>query len=353
MEDAGTKILIIEDDPDQSLLLERQVTGMGYTVRLCNDGAAASGVVTEWRPDLILMDLHLPGITGIEVTERLRKSHAGKKTPIIMMSGSFEEARVVEAFEKGVDEYINKPLRMKELAIRITSMLRLKRNEQQLEKEKSILTRYFSEDFVEQVLQEKIDANLGGTKLTASIMFFDLRYSTRVGEELDPHDFSEFMNNILTDVMDLVFGNKGSVNKMLGDGLMATFGCPVPGEKDTWNAVKCALDIREYLRTYNEVRPDYLKDPVRAGIGIATGKIFAGNIGSVRRMEYTVMGDSVNTAARLEALTKKAGKDIFIDGPTRDALQDFLRVRPVKVQSGIRGKLQEVRVFYLDSMVMG
>ncbi|HNA79449.1 MAG TPA: adenylate/guanylate cyclase domain-containing protein, partial [Turneriella sp.] len=212
------------------------------------------------------------------------------------------------------------------------------------------LTKYFSEDIVEGILQDEHANSLSGRHQEATIMFFDVRKSTTIAENLEPQVFAEFLSEFFTDIMDLVYGNHGSVNKLLGDGIMSTFGCPVPTANDVLNAAKCALQIRNHLATFNDVRPDYIKEPIRVGMGIATGKVFAGNIGSVRRMEYTVLGDPVNLASRLESMTKEAGVDILIDGNTRHRLGNLIKCRKVQHQ-GVRGKLQEIEIFSLDELL--
>ncbi|HMU83062.1 MAG TPA: adenylate/guanylate cyclase domain-containing protein [Leptospiraceae bacterium] len=225
----------------------------------------------------------------------------------------------------------------------------LTRANAQLQKEKNILEKFFSNDFVEQLLQEKISHSLGGARVPATIVFLDIRNSTAIAEKIDPQQFSDFISSIFTDIMDLVYGNHGSVNKLIGDGMLATFGCPIQTEDDKGNALRFALQVREYMNTFNDVRPDYLTEPVRIGIGIASGNVFAGNTGSVRRMEYTVLGDAVNLASRLESLTKLSGVDILIDGVTRDAAGNRIKVKRVRLNR-VRGKIQEVRLYYLESM---
>jgi class 3 adenylate cyclase len=225
----------------------------------------------------------------------------------------------------------------------------LQKNNERLDRDKRILQKFFSRDFLDQVLEEKISHNLGGERLPATILFLDIRNSTSIAEQIDPAVFSQFLSEIFTDVMDLVYGHHGSVNKLIGDGLLATFGCPVRTEKPALDAMHCALAVRDYMATFNDVRPDYLKEPVKIGIGIASGVVFAGNTGSVRRMEYTVLGDAVNIASRLESLTKFAGVDIFVDGATASQLEGAARLRRVRLTK-VRGKIQEIEIFYLAGL---
>lgn len=187
------------------------------------------------------------------------------------------------------------------------------------EHNKNLMASYLSDDLIEYIRRTGEDP-LANSRRQATILFFDIRQSTTIAEKLEPEVFAAILSDLFTDVMDLVYGNHGSVNKMLGDGLMATFGCPIVCGNDAENAVRAALQIHEYLQTFNDVRPDALAEPLNAGLGIATGMVFSGVIGSVRRQEYTVLGDAVNVASRLEGITKRVGASIVIDEATRREL---------------------------------
>jgi len=176
------------------------------------------------------------------------------------------------------------------------------------------------------------------------VLFFDIRGSSAIAEYLESGLFASMLSDILTDVMDLIYGNHGSVNKLLGDGLMATFGCPISHDNDALNAVRAAVQIREYLSTFNDVRPDYLRDDVRAGIGIATGKVFSGVIGSIRRQEYTVLGDAVNVASRLESSTKSLGEEILVDENTHTLVGDAFQWRVIR-DVALRGRKNNVTAY--------
>ncbi|MDR1903397.1 MAG: PAS domain S-box protein [Treponema sp.] len=210
-----------------------------------------------------------------------------------------------------------------------------------------LLSRYMSDDVVEYVKRTGNNP-LETAKRRVTILFFDIRRSTLLGEGLAPDVFAGLLNDILTDIMDLVYGCRGSVNKLIGDGLMATFGAPISTENDVLNAVQAAKEIYNYLKTFNDVRPDYLKEPLRAGIGIATGTVFAGVIGSVRRQEYTVLGDTVNIASRIEHLTKSAPEKVLMDEETYRAVKDEHACR--KVFTGrLRGRTGPVLIYGLTS----
>jgi class 3 adenylate cyclase len=206
-----------------------------------------------------------------------------------------------------------------------------------------LLQQYVSEELIEFIRLTGTNP-LENRHQQVSILFFDIRNSTGIAEQLAPKVFAQFLNDILTDIMDLVCGARGSVNKILGDGLLAVFGAPVSSGDDAFNAVKVGLEIQNYLQTYNDVRPEYLAAPIEAGVGIATGQVFAGIIGSVHRQEYTVLGDPVNVASRLESLTRNCADKILMDESTYRLIKGRIdQVRPYRCH--VRGKSKPIRIY--------
>lgn len=350
------RLLAVDEDQQTLTLLEQAVRELGYFIETSPSAKQIEDLVREVRPDVVLLGMENPGPDNLQLIDRIKKARGPEETAIMIISDDESEKVKIKSLWHGADEYIQKPFNLAEMAIRLRNLIELKHYRQamkeensKLERERNRLARYFSDELIEKILNDD-DADLAGANLTASMMFFDLRNSTGIGESLSPRQFSTFLSEIFTDIMDLVYGNHGSVNKMTGDGVFATFGCPVPSAEDAANCVRCALQIREYLSTYNDVRPEYLKEPLRAAMGIATGRVFAGNIGSVRHIEYSVVGDPVNVASRLEMLTKRANLDILIDGSTRDALGARVKVKRLRVNK-LRGKQEDTRIFYLEDYV--
>lgn len=212
------------------------------------------------------------------------------------------------------------------------------------ETEKRLLERYFPENLVDILVDEGRLAELGGKNVPVTVMFCDIRNSTGIAESISAANFATLLNDFFSGIMDLTYANGGSVNKLLGDGMLITFGCPIPGDSDAINCVRLALQFREYIRTFNEIKPDYLKSPIMMGIGISSGMVFAGNIGSSRHMEYTVLGDPVNTASRLEKLTKEVGCDIILDKNTYERIQDEIDAQPLGFRTVI-GKKEPIEIF--------
>lgn len=354
--DPPYRLLAVDEDPAVLDLLIQATTELGYEIHAMADFGAASDYIQAEHPDVLLLGIETAQPHLLEMVDLIKQNPALNDTALMVLSGDGSEKVKIKTLWRGADEYIQKPINLAEFAIRLSNLCELRKyrrvlteQNEKLEGDKKRLARYFSDDLVDRILAND-PAILAGANVRASLMFFDLRNSTGIGESLEPRQFSEFLTSVFTDIMDLIYGNQGSVNKMMGDGILATFGCPVSAGDDTLNCVRCALAIREYLNTYNEVRPDYIIDPLRAGMGISTGKVFAGNVGSVRHIEYAVLGDPVNVASRLESLTRRVPVDILIDGETREWMSSRIGVRRVQMDR-LRGKTQTTKIFSLDRMI--
>lgn len=187
-----------------------------------------------------------------------------------------------------------------------------KRNER-LERDRDLLSRYFPPELVQQICETN-DTALKGTLTPAAVIYLKIKDAATLIDTLNPERFANFLNDFTTDILDLVYSHQGSVNRVLGDSILITFGCPVTTGHDLEDATKCALDIREYLKVFNDVRPEGMAQALELSMGMAYGNVFAASIGSVRRMEYTILGSAIGNAQALMELCVSTEFDILV-GP--------------------------------------
>ena len=218
------------------------------------------------------------------------------------MTSSLEGVdNVVRCIELGAEDYLPKPVNPVLLKARIDASLEKKR----LRDQQKELVRRFATPEVAQDLQTSGFA-LGGKRVYASVMFSDIRGFTPLVESQPPEETIELLNTYYTLMFDAISSHGGVVNQMIGDGLMAIFGAPLPLPDHEGGAVRAALEMIELVGMFNVERAAAGKPEIRIGIGIASGEMVAGYAGTSKRATYTCIGDTVNLAARLETHTKVA-----------------------------------------------
>jgi adenylate cyclase len=210
---------------------------------------------------------------------------------------------------------------------------------------KGSLSRVMAKEVVERMLSGDADMALGGVRQDVTVLFSDIRSYTTLTEGADAHEVVEMLNEYFTYMVDCVFDNGGILDKFIGDAIMAVFGAPFSKpEEDPVNAVLAALDMRRQLAVYNELRRKQGRRAIETGIGISSGEVVCGYIGSEKRMEYTVIGDGVNLASRLEGATKQYGAPVMISEFTRERLGGRFLTRELDTLR-VKGKKRPVQVF--------
>ncbi len=208
---------------------------------------------------------------------------------------------------------------------------------------KSTMARYMDPALAEQLLGKGQEA-LGGVAVDATILFSDVRSFTTLTEELGPQGTVQMLNEYFTEMVDCIAAQGGILDKFIGDAIMAVFGAPFPKGDDEDRALKCAIAMMLELRRLNMARAARGSKPIRIGIGLNTDRIISGNIGSPKRMEYTVIGDGVNLASRLEGACKQYAAEILLSEFTFSRLKGFYRTREVD-KVVVKGKTRPVAVY--------
>jgi class 3 adenylate cyclase len=319
MAERGARLLVADDNKVNRLLLGRTLQLQGHQVQSADNGRRALEMLRAEPFDLLLLDLEMPDLDGFAVLERLAADAELRDMPVIVTSSLEGVAHVARCIELGADDYLHKPVNPVLLKARVGSSLEKKR----LRDQQKELVRRFATSEVAQDLQQSGFA-LGGRRVAATVMFADIRSFTALVERQPPEETIELLNTYYTLMFDAISGHGGVVNQMIGDGLMAIFGAPLPLAEAPFSAVRAALDMVEMIELFNAERAIEGKTPIAIGVGIASGEVVAGYTGTQQRATYTCVGDTVNLAARLEAHTKAAARTVLIDGDTHAALADRL-----------------------------
>lgn len=321
------KILIADDHDLSRQMISDIVATTGHEVVVADDGPTALLTARVQMPDLIILDVEMPGLTGFEVCRLLRAEEVTSRIPIIMLTALHEAEDRVYGLDIGADDYLTKPFNPRELLARIEKRLRAKVEGDRLRETQATIRRTFERfvapQVVEKLLQDTSLVKLGGEIQEVTVMFADLEGFTRMSERMNPAKLLSILNQYHQLVVEVVQKHQGTVNKFLGDGIMVLYNTPLPEPDHALHAVATALEVRNRLSDFHlRLEPEY-----RLGInfGIHTGPAVVGNVGTARIMDFTAVGDTVNLSARLCEMAQRS--QIVISDSTYTRLGGRVSVR--------------------------
>jgi len=333
------RLLVVDDNKVNRLLLGRGLEQQGHRVAFAEDGRQALEMLHESEFDLMLLDIQMPEMDGYQVLEKVASDLNLRDIPVIVTSAMEELDSIVRCIEMGAEDYLTKPVNPVLLRARIGASLEKKRLRNQ---QRELISRFATAEVAQDL--EESGFTLGGRFVEATAMFSDIRDFSTLAESQSPATTIELLNTYYTLMFEAISGQGGVVNQMVGDGLMAIFGAPLPLPNHGEQAVRAALEMIELIDLFNLDQAATNKPTIRIGIGIATGQVIAGYTGTQSRATYTCVGDTVNLAARLEAHTKVAVQPILIDECTRLSLSESIQVENLG-PTQVKGKNQEVTIY--------
>jgi len=330
------QILIVDDEPVNLQVLINHLSLQNYAITQATNGIEALAMIEQgFKPDLILLDVMMPKMTGYEVCQKLRETFPAHELPVVMLTAKNQVTDLVEGFSVGANDYLTKPISKNELFARIKTHLSLSNLA-------VAYGRFVPHQFLHLLNKESIiDVQLGDhIQKKMSILFSDIRSFTTLSESMNPEETFKFINAYLSRMESVIVENQGFIDKYIGDGIMALFS----GSAD--DAVNAGISMLQRLTEYNQHRLSCGYMPLRIGIGINTGFLMLGTVGGKNRMDGTVISDAVNIASRLEDLTKNYGVSLLISHHTLASLQNPTKysIRFIE-QVKVKGKSEAVAVF--------
>ena len=305
-------ILVVDDEPINRRVLENHLSLAGYAVTEATNGKEALDLLNRGNGfDLILLDVMMPGMSGYEVCENIRKNYMPSELPVVLLTAKNRVSDLVIGFNVGANDYLTKPFSKNELLSRIKMHLNLNGIHKATRK-------FVPAEFIKSVGRESItDVTLGDhVEKEVTVLFSDIRGYTNLAEGMTPRQNFKFVNSYVGKMGPLIQGNKGFVNQYLGDGIMALF--PHKAE----HALQAAIDMQKGIQEYNIRRVKEGKEPISAGIGMHTGSLVMGIIGDANRNDTAIIADTVNTASRMEGVTKYYGANIIISENSLKTIED-------------------------------
>ena len=332
---AAGRILVVDDEPNNRDMLARRLKRRGYAVDEASDGVAALRKIEGQRFDVVLLDVMMPGMSGLEVLDALRSERSASELPVILATALTDRADVVEGLRRGANDYVTKPIDFPIVLARIETQLaavRATREMASLARElelrgafiRRMFGRYVSDDVADAVMRRAESLELGGEKRRVTILLSDLRNFTSLSESLEPRQVVSVLNNYLSAMTEAIQMHGGTIDEFIGDAILALFGAPLTGEDDAARAVACAMAMQRAIGQVNEMNRAQGLPGVEMGVAVATGDVVVGNIGSERRTKYAAVGSAVNLAARIEAHTR--GGEVRISDATWQEVANLVTV---------------------------
>ncbi|MEL7470542.1 MAG: adenylate/guanylate cyclase domain-containing protein [Pseudomonadota bacterium] len=309
---------MVDDHSTNRLKLAMAVRALGHEAEQAENGAVALDMMRQGAFDLILLDIVMPEMDGHAVLRVMQEDADLQQIPVIVISASAEVADAIRCIQNGAEDYLPKPFDPVLLKARIGSSLAKKRLNDAIRKHmefiRDILGKFVPDTVVNQIVES--DGDLKPSRTLATVLMTDVVGFTRIVESHPPEQVLEMLNSYFQAILDPITRNGGIVNNFEGDAVMALFNVPLADPDHADKAIQTALEINEI--TENQTFAG-IKLPTR--IGIDTGEVVAGNVGDGARLTYTVVGNTVNTAARLEELNKDLGSRVAVSGATMACLK--------------------------------
>ncbi len=324
--DQPITVLVIDDQPQNIRLLDAVLSPRGYRVVSASSGTEALELLAQNHPDLVLLDIVMPGMDGYAVCRRIREDPATAFLPVVMITASGDQERL-QALEAGADDFVSKPFNQSELLARVASLARVKRYHDTIRRQADELEawtkeleqrvsdgveelerigrlrRFLSPQLADLVVSSGDEGFLASHRREIVVVFCDLRNFTPFAESSEPEEVMAVLNEYHHALGDLIFRFEGTLERFTGDGLMVFFNDPVPCDDAALRSVRMAVAMRDRVRELAE-RWGRRGHELGLGIGIAQGYATLGRIGFEGRFDYAAIGSVTNMAARLCAEAK-------------------------------------------------
>lgn len=296
------QVLIVDDEPINQRVLRNHLSDMQISITTAMNGDAALDAINSGTNfDLVLLDIMMPKMSGYEVLEQIREKYLPSELPIIIVTAKNQVQDLVHGLAIGANDYLGKPFSKDEFLARVRTQLNLHNINQATGK-------FVPYEFLRSLGRNNItEVCLGDySQKIVTVFFSDIRGYTSMAETMTPHENFRFVNSLTGRLGPCIRDNQGFINQYLGDAIMAIF------PYHAGNALDAGIAMQKILQAYNIHRKNEGRQPVHIGIGLHTGPLIMGVIGDEKRLDAATVSDTVNTASRLESLTKHYGVNILL-----------------------------------------
>uniref|UniRef100_UPI0035137C04 adenylate/guanylate cyclase domain-containing protein n=1 Tax=Sinimarinibacterium flocculans TaxID=985250 RepID=UPI0035137C04 len=297
-------------------------------------------------PDLILLDVLMPEMDGFATCQLLKADATLREVPVIFLTGNSDRESVVRGFTVGAVDFIAKPFHAEELLARVRTHLELRFARSRLLDLADKLGRYLSPQVYASIFSGERDVRIESYRRDLTVFFSDIADFTRTAERMSEGELTRWLNGYLDEMARIALQHGGTLDKFIGDCIMAFWGAPIADARHAQRAVACAMEMQRTLAAF---KAEYatelgeLADGFDIGIGIHSGPAVVGFIGAEQKLEYTAIGDTVNLASRIEGMTKGLGR-ILVSADTVAGCANGARFRS-RGSYTVKGRQQAVELF--------
>jgi class 3 adenylate cyclase/CheY-like chemotaxis protein len=367
---APAKILVVDDTPANVKLLADLLAVTGYAVATAANGEEALAKVAAENPDLVLLDIMMPGLSGYDVCRRLREDARTALLPVVLVTSLDPQQERIKGIEAGADDFLTKPINRPELMARVKSLLRVKSLHDEVLRQRAELAdwnrtleqrvadgmaqlgrmermkRFFSPQVADLILAGDTDDPLRSHRRDITVVFLDLRGFTAFTETADPEEVMGVLREYHAEMGRLIMAHQGTLERFAGDGIMIFFNDPVELDNPSAHAVRMAVEMQQ---CFGQLNVSWRKRgyDLHMGIGIAQGYATLGAIGFEGRQDYGAIGNVTNLAARLCA-EAKAGQ-ILVSQRVLGHIEDIVQSEPV-AELVLKGFRRPVQVFSVSAL---
>lgn len=343
-------MLVVDDTPDNLMLMSELLKGE-FKVRVANNGEKALEICRNRPPDLVLLDISMPGIDGYEVLRRLQADPATRNIPVIFLTALTETENEQLGIELGAVDYISKPVSPPIVLARVRSHITLAQRTALLDKLAGKLSHYLPPQVYQSIFEGRQGVEIAAQRKRLTIFFSDIKDFTETTEEMEPEDVTYLVNDYFSEMSRIALEYGATIDKFIGDAMLMFFGDPeTRGEReDALQCVRMAVQMQRHMGVLQQrwAARGYSR-PFHMRVGINTGFCNVGNFGSESRMDYTIIGAEVNLASRLEQIADPDG--IMLSYATWALVSDEFTAEE-RPPVSVKGIARDIRCFALSNVL--
>src|SRR5690606_25125577 len=348
--EAALKILFVDDEPDLAPLIRqkfrRHVREGLLDLEFASDGVEALEKL-DAHPDveLVVTDLNMPRMDGLTLLRHLRERDRECKAIVVTAYGDMENIRT--AMNQGAFDFLTKPIDLGDLEVTINNARELVEREREAGLVRQAFGRYLSDKIAQAILEDPGALALGGERREVSVLMSDLSGFSAISERLEPERVVELLNLYLARMTEVIDDYDGTIDEFIGDAILVIFGAPIARADHAERAVACAVAMQRAMVEVNVALAERGLPALAMGIGVNTGEVVVGNIGSERRAKYGVVGSPVNLTSRIQALA--ASGEVVVTTPTREAAGPTVRVGSTR-EVAMKGFAEPIAVHFVEGV---